>query len=232
MSRRTALPILLLCPLWSGCAGWFFSGEHWVDRTRPVALVETTGGLELAATTEFGVLLLGRTATAGPCRVHYFLGPTPVEDAGQLVATGSLFLAADIDLKTQLARCLDRPLRPDDELVAMWTSDGLATTTVPVQLARIDGVDGDVLAATAVPLPVGATVLVRDAEDQARVVGLIAGTATLDHQGNRQTVHVFAGLDRLRELVGVPRQHPADLVPRYRPDDITVLKPRAESPPK
>ena len=41
--------------LLSGCSVWVFSGESWIDRTRPAVLVETTGGVELGAATEFGV---------------------------------------------------------------------------------------------------------------------------------------------------------------------------------
>ncbi|MFO0275767.1 MAG: hypothetical protein ACK533_00665, partial [Planctomycetota bacterium] len=89
-----SLCVLVLAPLLSGCATWFFSGEDRIDRSRPVALVETTGGVEYGATTEFGVLPLGRTATSGPCRVHYFLGPTRVIESGTLDAAGGMHVAA------------------------------------------------------------------------------------------------------------------------------------------
>ena len=82
-SMAVLLGSLLVLP---SCGVWFFSGEHWIDRSHPVALLETTGGIELAATTEFGVLSLGRSATEGPCRVHYFLGPTPLIESGELRA--------------------------------------------------------------------------------------------------------------------------------------------------
>jgi hypothetical protein len=36
---------------------------------------------------------------------------------------------------------------------------------------------------------------------------------------------VFAGVDRVRELLAVPQQYPVDLVPKYRPDDIQTFKP-------
>src|SRR5262245_34707430 len=100
---RSAWAVALL-PCLSGCSEWFFSGESWIDRTRPVALVETTGGIELGATTELGVLTLGRSATDGPCRVRYFLGPTPMVETGTLAAASDTFTRAEIDLKTQLVR--------------------------------------------------------------------------------------------------------------------------------
>ncbi|MFN9706388.1 MAG: 6-hydroxymethylpterin diphosphokinase MptE-like protein, partial [Planctomycetota bacterium] len=141
-----SLCVLVLAPLLSGCATWFFSGEDRIDRSRPVALVETTGGVEYGATTEFGVLTLGRTETSGPCRVHYFLGPTPVIESGTLDPAGGVFTRATIDLKTQAARANDRPLRPEDELRVMWTPDGQRERSVRVARARAHGVGGEGLA--------------------------------------------------------------------------------------
>ena len=224
--RRLLCAVLLLplLPLLPGCVGWFFSGESWIDRTRPVVLVETIGGVEFGAATEFGVLTLGRTATEGPCRVHYFLGPTPMVDDGLIVAAGSTFARAEIDLKTQLARVMDRTPSDEDELVVMWTPDGTTTQSVAVHLARREAVEGDVLEPPGQELPPGAAVL-RNADDgTVQFVGLIAGKATVAGPGGGD-YFVFAGVDRIRELIAMPVQHPQDLAPKYRPDDITVMKP-------
>ncbi|MFN6192564.1 MAG: hypothetical protein ACK5BN_01920, partial [Planctomycetota bacterium] len=200
----------------------FFSGEDRIDRSRPVALVETTGGVEYGATTEFGVLTLGRTATSGPCRVHYFLGPTPVIESGTLDPAGGVFTRATIDLKTQAARANDRPLRPEDELRVMWTPDGQRERSVRVALASADGVRGDVLAAPDEPLPTGATVL-RLAEDgKWQFAGLIAARASLAGSASDGEYYVFAGLDRIRELLARPERHPIDVTPKFRADDIRV----------
>lgn len=222
--RRLSCAVLLL-PLLQGCTGWFFAGEHWVDRTRPAVLVETIGGVEFGAATEFGVLLLGRTATEGPCRVHYFLGPTPMVDDGTLVATGnSCFQArAEIDLKTQLVRTMDHSPTPDDALHVMWTPDGTTTQTVDVQLAQDPAIDGDVLEHPGQELPPGACVLRTDVDGTVQFVGLIAGKATVE--GTSRRYYVFAGVDRIRELLAVPSPHPQDFAPKYRPDDIMVMKP-------
>ena len=84
-----------LCVATAGCVSWFFSGEPTVDRSQPVAVVQTTEGVEHAATTEFGVLFLGRTATEGPCRVHYYLGPTPMVEDGTIDAPEAARTLAD-----------------------------------------------------------------------------------------------------------------------------------------
>ena len=223
-AMRSAWAIAFL-PCLTSCSAWFFSGESWLDRSRPVALVETTGGIEFGATTEFGVLTLGRSAAGGPCRVHYFLGPTPIVETGELLPTGSVFTRAEIDLKTQLLRALDRPLTARDELLVMWTPDGQTTREVAVRLADAAGVRGDALADPGEVLPTGATVLCRAADGSWLFAGLIAGQAIVDGGQAAGRWFVFAGVDRVREMLAVPSRHPVDEVPKYRTDDIAVRKP-------
>lgn len=220
--RTRPLASLLLLPALAGCSVWFFSGETHYDTSRPVALVETTGGVELGATTEFGVLTLGATADAGPCRVHYFLGPTPMVDDGVLRRGSPSLVRADIDLKTQSVRCFDRSPLFARGLVAMWTPDGVACESVAVQVAVDPRIDGDVLVHPGRELPHGAAVFAETQNDGLQFVGLVAAKATLGDE----TFYVFAGPDRIRELLAVPEQHPIDLVPKYRTDDISVMKPR------
>jgi len=228
--RKTAvlLSSLLVLP---SCSMWFFSGVPKVDRSCPVALVETTGGVELAATTEFGILSLGRTATDGPCRVHYFLGRTPLIEQGELHPTGSVFTTAEIDLKTQHARALSRTATTEDELTVMWTPDGQSIEDVSVDLAVGDGLSGDMLLDPGVELPAGATVLCRGPKGESMFAGLIAGRATVHDGPNKGRYYVIAGVDRVRELLAVPRKYPIDMVPKYRTDDITVMKPLKVLPP-
>lgn len=223
LAPRWTAPALaaLLLP---SCSGWLFSGYDDFDRSRPVVLVETTGGVEYGATTEFGILTLGRTATDGPCRVHFFLGPTPLIEDGQVRTTGSTFCLAEMDLKSQQVRVFDRALTAEDELVAMWTEDGKETTTVDVALASAPGVTGDVLQDPGRELPAGAAIFVDD-DGELRFAGLVAGKAVLQGAPGSGTYYVFAGLDRVREMLAVPEVHPTDYETRFRPDDITVRKP-------
>jgi hypothetical protein len=217
-----------LCPLLTGCAEWFFSGEPRRDLSHPVVLVETIGGVEFGASTEYGVLTLGRTATTGPCRVRYLLGPTPMVDDGELTTGGGVFTCARIDLRTQNARVLGRPLAEADELVAMWTPDGATIREVAVHLARAEGVAGDVLLHPGAELPTGAAVLRKNERDLGHdFVGLIAGKAIVDGGPAAGTYFVFTGVDRLRELLAVPEPFPVDVEARHRPDGITVMQPIA-----
>lgn len=220
----TLLTLTALAPL-TGCTAWFFSGEERTDRSRPVVLLETTGGVELGAATEFGVLALGSTATEGPCRVRYFLGPTPMVEAGVVRRARAPFVRAEIDLKTQMARALDRSPSPDDELWVMWTPDGESVQQVEVNLAVGEGLAGDLLRDPGVDLPGGATLLCRGPSGEAMFAGLVAGTATVDAGPAEGRYYVFAGVDRVRELLAVPHDFPVDMVPKYRNDGISVMKP-------
>ncbi|MCR9245452.1 MAG: hypothetical protein NXI31_10500 [bacterium] len=235
MRRLLALATFALLLPSASCVGWFFSGEDYANRSRPVAFVETTGGIELGATTEYGILTLGRTATEGPCRVRYFTGPSPLVEDGELRATGATFTRAEIDLKHQAVRVLARPPRPTDELVAMWTPDGVTVRALRVELADDPRVTGDVLRDPGEPLPPGATIL-RCTEDDLHdyeFVGLVAGRATFEggtSAADDDTVYVYQGVDRVREMLAIPERYPIQLEPKYRPDGIVVMKPVPPKP--
>lgn len=218
-----SLLIALLMPLGS-CSHWWFSGVPQLDRSRPVALIETTGGIELGATTELGILTLGRSAKNGPCRVHYFLGPTPLIEDGKMVTTGSVFTVAEIDLQTQSLRVLDRTPRPDESLLVMWTPNGVSTQSLPVQLANDPDVAGDVLADPGVDLPAGASIFMQD-DHGMRFVGLVSGVATLERPAGDRRYYTFSGVNRLREMLAVPEIYPYDYRTIFRPDDIIISKP-------
>lgn len=225
LEPRAARTVVLaaLCASTAGCAGWFFTGVPTVDRSRPVALVQTTEGVEHAATTEYGVLFLGRTATEGPCRVQYFLGPTPLVEDGTIESAGGMFYRAAIDLKTQHIPVLERPLGPEDEIVAMFAADG-GVDTVSVELARDEYAAGNLLDAYGSEVPAGAAVLAIDDDGDYRFAGLVSGKATLRGQGWTREYYAFAGVDRVREMLLLPVRYPADERAVHRPDDITVIK--------
>lgn len=208
-----------------GCSAWLFSdwsGPRRPDASRPVVIVETRGGTELGASTTEGVLLLGRTAQTGPCRVHYFLGETPMVDDGQIRPAGGIFYRADVDLAQQWVHLLERDPRPDDDLVAMLPA-GTDVATVPVRLARSAEVEGDVLEWPGRPLPAGTPIFTRDSE-RWLFVGLVAGEAHLEAPGAERRYLVMAGTDRLREMLATPRRYPQPERVKYRPDDVHVIR--------
>lgn len=189
-----------------------------------MAVVQTTEGVEHAATTELGVLFLGRTAREGPCRVQYFLGPTPLVESGVIEPAGGMFYRAEIDLKVQNIAVLQRPLTPEDDIIAMYVQPDGGVEEVPVELARGDDTAGNLLDTYGTQLPAGAAVLFIDDDGEYRFAGLVTAKATLRGAGAPRQYYVYAGVDRIREMLLVPERYPADQRAIYRPDDITVIK--------
>ncbi|MGA0060933.1 MAG: hypothetical protein ACO3RU_15240 [Planctomycetota bacterium] len=212
-----ALPAMLAT---AGCSGWFFSGVDYPDRSRPIARIETQGGVEYGATTEFGVLFLGRTATEGPCRVRMFLGEQLIVDDGQIEPFGAGIWRAQTDLVGQGAPLWTSPITGEEDLVALCLDESLAVD-VPVRLALLDGVDGYVLEAPDRDLPAGTPIFVRDAAERLWFAGLVSARATLQLSGGAQTdLLVFAGPRALADALEQPENHLAPVLIKYRPDGI------------
>lgn len=218
--------LLLLC----SCTSGLFSGSNFEpDATRPVVRIETRGGVEYGAATSEGVLFLGRTATTGPCRVHYFLGRTPVVEDGTIVPFGGVYYRADVDLKQQRAELLTKDPDPSLPLVALLHRE-LDVARVPVRLARGGGLDGDIVEWPGTTLPVGTGIFTpaENQEDGWRLVGLVSGEATLEQGASTRKLIVFAGVDRLREAMATPVPWPEPMTVKHRMDDISLTKRRAE----
>jgi len=200
----------------AGCTQWLFSGVHYPADDRPVVRIETRGGTELGVGTDAGILFLGRTAQAGPCRIHYWLGPTPLVEDGVVEPYGGVFFKATMDLHHQQVPFLDRELAADEPLLALLT-DGRSFEEVPLERARGPVVDGDVVAWPGRDLPAGTGVFVRD-ERGLHVVGMIAGRLELGDE--RYLVHTGISAWREALLTAKPRRPERHVV--HRPDDITV----------
>lgn len=214
---------LALLPL-GACAGWFFSGVQYPDRSRPVVRIETSGGVEFGAATELGVLFLGRTAVEGPCRVHLFLGEQLLVEDGRIDPFGGVYFRASIDRKHQHAALWTEPLVPGEELVALVMNEGSAAQ-VSVRMTQDPAASGDVLDAPDLPLPAG-TPIFKSARERLHFVGLVTGAVELEEQGlGRRGFVVFAGPDRLAEALAVPENLAAPLRIKYRPDNLWVEEP-------
>lgn len=221
-SRKIPSPssraLLLLALVLPGCSQWLLSGVPRPSNARPVMRIETRGGSELGVGTDAGILFLGRTAQKGPCRIHYWLGPTPLVDDGEVERWGGVFFRANMDLKHPYAPFLDRDLGDDEPLVALMT-DGRSFEEIGLQRARGPGVAGDLVVWPGRDLEAGTGVFVYGERGLA-LVGMIAGSVQLGDQ--RYLVHT--GTTALREalLAAKPSREPRRVV--HRPDDITIDK--------
>ena len=201
----------------SGCSNWFLSGVPYPDRTRPVVRIETRGGVEYGAATELGVLFLGRSAKRGPCRVHYFLGEQLLVDDGEIEAFGGVFWRAELGRRHSAARLWTSPVGPGDELIAI-VIDGGRAVDVPVRVAQLEGVHGDVLGVPPRALPAGTPLFVAK-DDQMCFVGLVSAEASVSVPGQLERRYVlFAGIDALRRALELPENDRADVRIEYRPD--------------
>lgn len=220
---RPSLRLVLLLSL-AACGSSLFSRSNIPPSDdRPVVRIETMNGVEYGAATDHGLLMLGRTATEGPCRVHYYLGRQLFVEDGVIEPAGGIFYRAEIDLKHQVTHFLGRDVRPTDEVVAI-TMNGRYAEEVPLELARASGVDGDVAHHPGVALDAGTPVFVRDDEDELLFVGLVAAEATMQSETGSRRYVLFTGSDRLRELMLVPTRDPKPRRAKHRADGISVLK--------
>lgn len=201
-----------------GCTQWLFSGTPYPSNERPVMRIETRGGTEMGVGTEAGILFLGRTASDGPCRIAYWLGPTPMVEDGVVERWAGVFYRANMDLKHQRARFLDRDLAPDEPLVAMVYA-GAQVEEFALQRVHEPTVQGDVVAWPGRDLPAGTGVFVRE-DDGLKFVGLIAGC--IDIGSKRYLVHT--GTTAMREAMLTAKPHTTPRQVRHRPDDITIEK--------
>ena len=221
-----AVPLLLAS---GACTGWLFSGVQYPSQERPVVRIETQKGVELGAATTDGILFLGRTAQSGPCRVLYYLGPTPLEESGVIRPAGGVYFRAEIQLKHQSAPLLAREPTPEDPLVAMVFA-GREVLTLPLRLWRGDGVAGSLLEWPGRPLPAGTPVFT-PIDGRYHLVGLVAGKATIDSGGQQRELLVYAGMDRLREMLHAPTVYPPPKEVIFRPDDIWTIEEKRIPPP-
>lgn len=221
--RRSPLPGLALLALMSlsSCTHWFFSGIPTPQRTRPVARIETRGGVEYGATTRHGILFLGRTATSGPCRVHYYLGRTPVVEDGVIEPAGGIYYRAAIDLKHQNVHLIDRDVTADDQLMAIRFEGDDDDSRIDVEMvAETAAVSGDLLVDPGLDLPVGTGLFTWGPKSDLLFVGLVAAEMELDGQSYLS----FAGVDRARESLITATQHPSNPSVVHRPDGISVIR--------
>ncbi len=216
--RALRCVLVFAAMLATGCTHGLLSGVPEPSQDRPVARIETRTGAEYGVCTDAGILFLGRQATTGPCRVHYWLGSTPLVEDGEILPWGGVFFLADIDLKHQRAPFLERELRDDEAMVAMtWT--GGDVETIDVERVRNDDVEGNVIAWPGRDLPPGTGIFV-EVDKGYRLVGLVAGR--LEVGGARYLVHT--GIGEIRQALLTPRPIRQPTRVRHRPDDITVEK--------
>ena len=154
--------------------------------------------------------------------MHYFLGPTPMVEDGEITHVGGVYYKADIDLKHQAVGILERDPTPGDKLVAL-VHTGFESERVDVHLVDSEDIEGDVITWPGGTLPAGAPLFCEGGQGF-KFVGLVSGLVEVSNGFGATRYHTFTGASRLRELLATPRVHPVVPVVKHRPDDISLIK--------
>jgi hypothetical protein len=189
----------------------------------PVVRIQTTGGFEHGVSTQIGVLFLGRTASEGPAKLQYWLGPTPMIETGQVEAIGGSIHRIRPEVPIPSVPVTLEPVRPDEELVLMGIQDQIPWR-LPVQLAQDEVVRGTVLRYPAGlrlgPDSVGLGVF-RETDAGFALVGLVKGVA---QKSDDTRFLLFAGIGELRDAFARSGRAVEQLEVEYRADGKRILR--------
>ncbi|MFQ5507197.1 MAG: hypothetical protein ACE5F1_20695 [Planctomycetota bacterium] len=213
------VPALVLLLLLAACAA-----PPLPSSAMPVVGIQTPGGHELGVSTEDGVLFLARTAKAGPAKVLYFLGPSPLIEAGRILGVGGSIHRVELEVTIPSVPISFDPVQKGEELLLLALSNE-EPWSAWVRVADSPFAEGTVLEGTGLGLRgehVGAGVF-RSTSAGLSMVGLIKGVARFE---NGPDYLLMAGLPELRLAfvqpeTAVPRQEV-----RYRDDGLRVYRVR------
>jgi hypothetical protein len=110
MAMLRVLALLLLAALAGGCTGLRTLSD-------PTLVVETEGGRELGAATDWGIVFLGRTARGGPARITAWYGDGPSLEKTVIEPIGPELCTAAAPLRLPDAAIDFRDPRPGERLV-------------------------------------------------------------------------------------------------------------------
>lgn len=189
----------------------------------PVVGIRTTGGSEMGVPTGDGVLFLGRTAQKGPAKVLYFIGETPVVEAGNVRPVGGSLFGVELEVDIPTVPISLDPLQPGDQLELVGL-DGDRVFHRDVSVPRNAAVSGTVVSwpegMDLKPEHVGAGVFRVTAAGRA-LVGLVKATARV--QGG-QGFLVLAGLPEIRQAMFTPETAVPQREVIYRADGTRTIR--------
>ena len=212
MSRplRLSAFLPLLCLLLGACIGTRKLSD-------PTLEIRTEKGSELGVSTDYGIVFLGRTASAGRAEITAWFGDGPSVEPVVIEPVGGGLYTAETEIRLpSVALCFDDP-RPGEELIVAgrdangpWETRvqvcdeprafGILTTIPSVLAGRED--------------QTGAGVFVPDPDDGSRrlLVGLVSGVVRFQtHAGARQYLAVVGPQDLWRLVT-----HRRELVKKRR----------------
>lgn len=200
MPRTRALRLLLLAaPLLTACQGVRTLSD-------PTLTIQTSGGVELGVSTDYGIVFLGRTARSGPALVTAWFGDGPSIEKTVIEPVGNGIFTAETEIRLpEIAMSFEDPKTGASLLVI--GRRGAETWSAPVTVAEDPRILGLV---TTVPAAlrgstdqVGAGVYVVPDGDVTRrkLVGLVSGRMILSTSVGEQEYLTVVGPTDLWRLV-------------------------------
>jgi hypothetical protein len=196
---RTAFLGVLLAALASACTGVRTLAD-------PTVVVETTGGIELGVTTDYGVVFLGRTAQAGRVHVTAWFGDGPQTEASVIEPVGAGVFTAETEIRLPSVPMNFRELTPGRKVLVVGRR-GDETWSREVKVRGDSRVEGILLPSLREierdPSQIGAgvLVLVDDDENQKELVGLVSGSLTLEDGTGSERYTTVVGIGDLWRLI-------------------------------
>jgi len=214
LQRLLALAVPLAC-LAAGCTGVRTLSD-------PVLLVETSGGIELGASTDYGVVFLGRTAQSGRVHITAWFGDGPQTESSVIEPVGSGVFTAETEIRLPEVPMNFRELRAGDPVHVMGRRKGeiWKEDTKVKSDPRVDGILLPAMRQVEAPDQVGAGVYVlRDGdENQKELVGLVSGTLELTDASGTKRYTTVVGVKDLWRLVAHRRELDRSRRPIVRED--------------
>ncbi len=196
--------------------------ERRLPSEMPMVRIQTTGGFEQGVSTDDGILFLGRTQKKGPAKVLYYLGPSPMMEAGELRHLGASLYEVETEIALPSVPISMESLRPGEELLLMCL-DEAGPWSYWTRVAEDSRVSGPVIewpsGLTLEKAHVGAG-LFRESDGAYSLVGLLKGTLVFK-EGARFLV--MAGLPELRRALLQPQAAAPPRIVKYRADAGRVL---------
>jgi hypothetical protein len=210
---RPLLSLLLFPGALAGCTGVRTLSD-------PIVVVQTSGGTELGASTDYGVAFLGRTAQSGRVHITAWFGDGPQTELSVIDPVGAGLFTAETEIRLPEAPMNFHELREGDSVLVVGRRKGeLWQRTVKVKSdPRVDGILLPALGQIEKnPDQVGASVFVLPDGDEKKkeLVGLVSGILTLTNGTDTRRYTTVIGVKDLWRLVA----HRRDLDRRRPPSD-------------
>ena len=192
----------------------------------PTVVITTTEGVEQGVLTTEGVLFLGRTSQQGPAKVSYYLGPSPLVEAGDIKPMGGPLMEVELEVNVPWVPISHEELRLG-ELLKMFVVEQGRPRSFTVMAATNKAFEGTLVTwpeeFSPTPEKVGCGVF-RETAKGLTLVGLVKATATLERDGTTQRYLVLAGLPEIRLALLEPTPAVEKEKIYYRADGLRAVR--------